>query len=145
MTLKLQNIIDIIDLLCFGDRKNNMCYSNTWKPLVQVFPFAKPVEEIGRLFVTSMPCPTPVEESMSSVSKEVEENFTVLRALGNGKFGQVRDVEHKVTKKLFAWKQLNLEEDPLSEVEAQMLRRVNHGIKKSWNSKRSLWRMMWWI
>ena len=64
---------------------------------------------------------------MSSVSKEVEENYTVLRALGDGKFGQVSKVEHKVTKKHFAWKQLNLEEDPLSEAEARILRSVNHG------------------
>ena len=61
------------------------------------------------------------------MSKEVEQNYIVLKALGNGKFGQVSELERKVSKKRFAhfaWKQVNLE-DPLSEVEELMLKRVS--------------------
>jgi len=64
--------------------------------------------------------------TMITSSKDLTEQYNVLQSLGEGKFGQVKEVQHKVSKKRFAWKRVCLEKDPLVEVEAQLLRRVKH-------------------
>ncbi|CAK9056985.1 Serine/threonine-protein kinase H1 (Protein serine kinase H1) (PSK-H1) [Durusdinium trenchii] len=60
------------------------------------------------------------------VSPEVEEGYTVLRPLGRGKFSQVSEVQHKGSSKRFAWKHVQREQNPLCEVEVELLRRMQH-------------------
>ena len=51
------------------------------------------------------------------VSPEVEEGYTIIRDLGSGKFGQVKEVQQKDSKKHFAWKSVRKETDPYCEIE----------------------------
>ncbi|CAK9109978.1 unnamed protein product [Durusdinium trenchii] len=54
------------------------------------------------------------------------EGYTVLRPLGRGKFSQVSEVQHKGSSKRFAWKHVQREQNPLCEVEVELLRRMQH-------------------
>ena len=50
-------------------------------------------------------------------SPQVEEGFIIIRNLGSGKFGQVKEVQQKDSKKHFAWKSVRKETDPYCEIE----------------------------
>ncbi|CAK9048678.1 unnamed protein product [Durusdinium trenchii] len=68
----------------------------------------------------------------SCTSSIIEENYTVVKNLGSGGFGQVSEVKEKTgAKKHFAWKQVSLEKDPYGENEVNLLRDLKHeGIVK---------------
>ena len=68
----------------------------------------------------------PAAKVDASMSKSAAEKYVIIRKLGEGKFGQVSEVLHKESKKRFAWKQVLLHEDPMNEVEAQVLRQIKH-------------------
>eukprot|EP00913_Durusdinium_trenchii_P022638 g21261.t1 len=81
-------------------------------------------------FVT-MPCPVPQRDprsdsKQSTMSKEVADKYTVIRGLGRGKFGQVSEVQHKVTKERFAWKQVLLDQSAWQDIEVRLLSRMKH-------------------
>ncbi|CAK9040729.1 Calcium/calmodulin-dependent protein kinase type 1G (CaM kinase I gamma) (CaM kinase IG) (CaM-KI gamma) (CaMKI gamma) (CaMKIG) (CaMK-like CREB kinase III) (CLICK III) [Durusdinium trenchii] len=59
-------------------------------------------------------------------SNNVEESFTILKSLGKGKYAEVKEVKDKFSKKHFAWKRIDLKEDPFNGVEVQLLKRVKH-------------------
>eukprot|EP00434_Breviolum_minutum_P011666 symbB.v1.2.010288.t1/scaffold672.1/size173670/6 len=61
----------------------------------------------------------------SASSKEVAENYTVIRSLGAGKFGTVKEVQKNGSKKRFAWKHIDTERDSLCEDEVRLLQRFN--------------------
>jgi len=61
----------------------------------------------------------------SASSKEVAENYTVIRSLGAGKFGTVKEVQKNGSKKRFAWKHIDTDKDPLCEDEVRLLQRFN--------------------
>lgn len=70
--------------------------------------------------------PTSSEISECSVSsKEIAENYTVIRSLGAGKFGTVKEVQKNGSKKRFAWKHMDTEKDPTCEDEVRLLQRFN--------------------
>lgn len=63
----------------------------------------------------------------SNSSPEITQNYAVIRALGAGKYGQVKEVQHKGSKQRFAWKQvLSDKGSPESEPEVQLLRNLRH-------------------
>ncbi|CAL1143353.1 unnamed protein product [Cladocopium goreaui] len=59
-------------------------------------------------------------------SPEIIQNYAVIRALGAGKYGQVKEVQHKGSKQRFAWKQVLSDSSPESEPEVQLLRNLRH-------------------
>ncbi|CAK9008985.1 Serine/threonine-protein kinase PEPKR2 (Protein PHOSPHOENOLPYRUVATE CARBOXYLASE-RELATED KINASE 2) [Durusdinium trenchii] len=68
-----------------------------------------------------MPSPAPPFGSQA-----VLDEYTVLKVLGAGKFGEVNEVKHKETKKRFAWKRVKFENDPHCEAEVQVLKQLKH-------------------
>ena len=62
----------------------------------------------------------------SSVSSAVMEKYTIVKSLGAGKFAEVKEVKHRDSKRSFAWKQVDKEQNPFSEAEAQLLGRLKH-------------------
>jgi len=72
---------------------------------------------------------SPGQLSCSTLpSTNFVEHYDVIRSLGAGKYGQVKEVQHKGTKRRFAWKQVPLREKEVPETaaEAEILRRVQH-------------------
>lgn len=69
----------------------------------------------------AMPSPAPPFGSQA-----VLDEYTVLKVLGAGKFGEVNEVKHKETKKRFAWKRVKFENDPHCEAEVQVLKQLKH-------------------
>lgn len=56
----------------------------------------------------------------------VESNYTIIKELGEGKFGQVKEVLRTGTKQRFAWKQVTSEKDPYYKVELEILGNLEH-------------------
>ena len=75
--------------------------------LAAMAPACKPNDDISTI-------PTGWERK---VSPEVEEGYTIIRNLGSGKFGEVKEVQQKGSKKRFAWKCVRTETDPHWEIE----------------------------
>lgn len=65
----------------------------------------------------------PMSKTPTSMS---EDDFTVVKSLGSGKYGMVQMVEKKDSKRRMAWKRLHLKDDPQSEVEVMLLGRLKH-------------------
>ncbi|CAK9096622.1 Serine/threonine-protein kinase PEPKR2 (Protein PHOSPHOENOLPYRUVATE CARBOXYLASE-RELATED KINASE 2) [Durusdinium trenchii] len=61
-----------------------------------------------------------------SAALNVADKYTVIRGLGRGKFGQVSEVQHKVTKERFAWKQVLLDQSAWQDIEVRLLSRMKH-------------------
>ncbi|CAK9003944.1 unnamed protein product [Durusdinium trenchii] len=53
-------------------------------------------------------------------------NYTIIKELGEGKFGQVKEVLRTGTKQRFAWKQVTSEKDPYYKVELEILGNLEH-------------------
>ncbi|CAK9000221.1 unnamed protein product [Durusdinium trenchii] len=71
--------------------------------------------------VSSVSATTTVPRSLF-----IEENYTIVKKLGKGQFGEVKEVLKTGTQQRFAWKQVTSEQDPYYEVEAQILRDLHH-------------------
>lgn len=70
--------------------------------------------------------PHSLSHSSSTCSREVEENYIIIKRLSKGKFGEVKQVQQKRSKRQFALKQVNLNQDPCCDLKIQLLRRVQH-------------------
>ncbi|CAK8985311.1 unnamed protein product [Durusdinium trenchii] len=68
-----------------------------------------------------------IVSTTSRGSSVIEESYTVVRSLGSGEFGQVKEVKKKTGGgKRFAWKQVSLEKDPYCENEVHLLGQLKH-------------------
>ena len=57
---------------------------------------------------------------------KVEEDYTVIKVVGEGQFGQVKEVQQNRSGKRFAWKRAMLEKDPYCEREMELLQNLEH-------------------
>lgn len=79
---------------------------------------------------------SPVQKNVATLSStlspvspvsSVLEYYEVIKDLGHGHFGQVKEVKQKDRRsKHFAWKQVSLEKDPRCENEVQLLSELKH-------------------
>lgn len=76
-------------------------------------------------FVRSMPT-KDMGPTKHECAREVDENFTIIKSLGEGKYAQVKEVQEKgLSGRRFAWKQIRTKSSRGNE-EVRLLQRLQH-------------------